>query len=72
MFMFDSNDELSSLESWVGRLFVRCCGEECVMQSFIEMMLLLSSCNDLVDSRSNPGEKFSEEACVGKGSIYNY
>ena len=46
VFSFESNDEVSSLESWVGSLFVRCCGEECLMQFFIEMILLLSSCDD--------------------------
>ena len=29
-----------------------------------------SGCDDLVDSESNPGEKFSAEACALKGYFY--
>ena len=31
-----------------------------------------STCKDLVNSNSNPGEQFSEEACDGKGATHNY
>ena len=47
MFIFDSNDEVSSLEYWVVLLVVRCCcGDGLLMQLSIEIVLLLSSCDD--------------------------
>ena len=48
VFIFDSNDEVSSLEYWVVLLVVRCCcGEGLLMLLSIEIVLLLSSCDDV-------------------------
>ena len=48
MFIFDSNDEVSSLEYWVVLLVVRfCCGEGLLMLLSIEIVVLLSSCDDV-------------------------
>ena len=47
VFIFESNDEVSSLEYWVVLLVVRCCcGDGLLMQLSLEIVLLLSSCDD--------------------------
>ena len=47
VFIFESNDEVSSSEYWAVILVVRCCcGDGLVIQLSIEIILLLSSCGD--------------------------